>query len=147
MLSGFISFVWNIRAWHNPHSLWKSRKVVSCVIAPAASLPGTCCTLCSAWPASSNRMRGFSLILDRKEADLFRHSVAGCKIEISCQDTVISTYIGHLHHWCFTFRHVPQFDKVQMCCTLSGQALKWRMNEIWVGTVRDSDRKINFEKI
>lgn len=36
MLSDFISFVRNIRAWHNPCSLRKSMKVVSCVLAPVA---------------------------------------------------------------------------------------------------------------
>lgn len=129
MLSDFISFLWNIRAWRNPHSLRKCIKVVSRVIAqsprcqvPAAhsALPGLLLAVtCVVFP----------LTKEKRKQDCSRIQLQAVKLKLAVKTQPSLPTKGHLHQWCFAFRHVPQSFRVQMRDTLCGQVLKLWMDE------------------
>lgn len=113
MLSDFISFVWNIRAWQNPHSLQKSIKVASHVLAqsPHCQVP----TAHSALPGLLLALTCvvFLLTKEQRKQDSSGIQLQAVKLKLAVKTQPSLPTKDHLHHRCFTFRHVPQSVRVQ----------------------------------
>lgn len=129
MLSDFISFLWNIRAWHNPHSLQKSIKVVSRVIAqsPHCQIPAAHSALPGLLLAITCVV--FLLTEEKRKQDCSGIQLQAVKLKLAVKSQLSLPTKGHLHYRCFALRHVPQSVRVQMWDTLCGQVLKLWMDE------------------